>query len=64
MVSDSRPQITSKLWGTWHSDVEGAIRETFKNFGFDYDSEGSNDYLDLYLIHWPVRNTNEVVSVS
>jgi len=44
--------ITSKLWGTWHSDVEGAIKETFKNMGFDY--EGSDDYLDLYLIHWPV----------
>ncbi|KAG5638581.1 hypothetical protein H0H81_011801 [Sphagnurus paluster] len=38
--------ITSKLWGTWHSRVEAALDETLANLG--------TEYLDLYLIHWPV----------
>jgi len=39
--------ITSKLWSTRHSDVEKALDESLANFGVDY--------LDLYLIHWPVH---------
>ncbi|XP_046599870.1 aldo-keto reductase family 1 member B1 isoform X2 [Neodiprion lecontei] len=40
--------LTSKLWNTFHRPeaVEPAIRTTLKNLGVDY--------VDLYLIHWPI----------
>lgn len=38
--------ITSKVWGTWHTRVEECLDQTLANLG--------TDYLDLYLIHWPV----------
>jgi len=38
--------ITSKVWGTWHSRVEQCLDQTLENLG--------TDYLDLYLIHWPI----------
>jgi len=40
--------VTSKLWNTMHaaSDVEVACKESLTKLGLDF--------LDLYLIHWPV----------
>ena len=40
--------IVSKLWNTFHSKskVEKALDDSLKRFGFDY--------LDLFLIHWPM----------
>ncbi|XP_034940264.1 aldo-keto reductase family 1 member A1-like [Chelonus insularis] len=40
--------ITSKLWNTYHKfeSVERGIRKSLANFGLDY--------LDLYLVHWPM----------
>ncbi|KAH7020222.1 aldehyde reductase [Ilyonectria destructans] len=40
--------LTSKLWNTHHkgSDVEEALDQSLEDLG--------TDYVDLYLIHWPV----------
>jgi glycerol 2-dehydrogenase (NADP+) len=38
--------ITSKLWCTYHRRVEENLDLCLKNLGLDY--------LDLFLMHWPV----------
>jgi alcohol dehydrogenase (NADP+) len=45
--------LTSKLWNSKHApkDVEPALRQTLADLQVDY--------LDLYLIHWPVLSTDE-----
>ncbi|KAL4079733.1 NADP-dependent oxidoreductase domain-containing protein [Scleroderma citrinum] len=45
-VPRSEVFITSKLWGTYHRRVEEGLNDTLAKLGIDY--------LDLYLIHWPV----------
>lgn len=38
--------LTSKLWSTWHTRVEANLDDSLKKLGVDY--------LDLWLMHWPV----------
>ncbi|PWN31469.1 uncharacterized protein FA14DRAFT_151454 [Meira miltonrushii] len=52
--------ITSKLWNTFHGDkVEAGLDATLQDLGVDY--------LDLYLMHWPVAfsnpNTSQISSL-
>ncbi|KAK9446819.1 protein GCY [Limtongia smithiae] len=39
--------ITSKLWNTHHPNVAEGLEQSLAALG--------TDYLDLYLVHWPVR---------
>ncbi|CAK9785786.1 aldo/keto reductase family protein [Cutaneotrichosporon oleaginosum] len=39
--------ITSKLWNTHQADAAEGLQQTLEALG--------TDYLDLYLVHWPVR---------
>ncbi len=47
--------ITTKLWNSSHSDVEGALNESLKLLKLDY--------VDLYLMHFPVVRRNQSWSV-
>jgi diketogulonate reductase-like aldo/keto reductase len=38
--------ITTKLWCTYHTRVEENLDKSLKSLGLDY--------VDLYLMHWPV----------
>ncbi|KAF8073571.1 NADP-dependent oxidoreductase domain-containing protein [Lyophyllum atratum] len=52
-VSRDELWLTSKLWNTFHApeDVERVLDESLSRLG--------TDYLDLYLIHWPVAQNKD-----
>jgi len=54
IISRSDMWITSKLWNTAHAkaDVIPALKQTLTDL--------RTDYLDLFLIHWPVVLKNGV----
>ncbi|MAG47302.1 aldo/keto reductase [archaeon] len=43
--------VTTKLWNDDHDNVEEAFNESLRKLNLDY--------IDLYLIHWPVSSRNE-----
>ncbi|XP_057823253.2 aldo-keto reductase family 4 member C10 [Cryptomeria japonica] len=43
--------VTTKLWNTEHDDPVTAIKSSLKNLQLDY--------VDLYLIHWPIKLRKE-----
>lgn len=48
--------LTTKLWNTDHKNVTGALETSLKKL--------QTDYVDLYLIHWPVTLDAEKKPVS
>lgn len=58
IVKRSELQITSKLWNNAHrkNEVLPALKKTLADLQLDY--------LDLYIIHWPVAIKNSVVSAT
>lgn len=55
LVTRADVWITSKLWNTYHSksEVIPALKQSL--------SDLQTDYLDLFLIHWPVALKNGVI---
>ncbi|XP_059625480.1 NADPH-dependent aldo-keto reductase, chloroplastic [Cornus florida] len=39
--------VTSKLWGSDHHDPVSGLKQTLQNLGMEY--------VDMYLVHWPVK---------
>ncbi|KAH8104946.1 Aldo/keto reductase [Phellopilus nigrolimitatus] len=52
-ISRSDIWLTSKLWNNFHApeNVESALDDSLKKLG--------TDYLDLYLVHWPIAFRKE-----
>lgn len=48
--------VTTKLWCTYHSRVEEALEKSLKSLGLDY--------VDLYLMHWPLAMNPNGMSYS
>lgn len=46
--------LTSKVWSVYHDRVEECLDKTLKSLG--------TDYLDLYLVHWPIRTVQNGTS--
>ncbi|PVH17031.1 uncharacterized protein CXQ87_004590 [Candidozyma duobushaemuli] len=46
--------VTTKLWNADHHDPEGALNESLRKLGLDY--------IDLYLIHYPVNLEEKVLA--
>ena len=55
LVNRSEMWITSKLWNNSHSkeDVIPALKQTLSDLQLEY--------LDLYLVHWPVAIRNDIL---
>lgn len=47
--------VTTKLWNTEHKNIEAALETSLKKLDLDY--------VDLYLIHWPVSTNPDTNSV-
>lgn len=45
--------VTTKLWCTQHREVEKALDESLERLGLDY--------VDLYLMHWPVSLKQDTI---
>jgi alcohol dehydrogenase (NADP+) len=55
MVTRSEMWITSKLWNSFHykSEVFPSLKQSLRDL--------QTDYLDLYLMHWPIAFKKEVI---
>ncbi|XP_074318969.1 non-functional NADPH-dependent codeinone reductase 2 [Silene latifolia] len=47
MVNRDELFVTSKLWSSDHHDPVAALQQSLRKMGMEY--------LDLYMVHWPVR---------